>query len=207
MARLKYKNSFGSQGSKLDLQRIDLFKVTLDLPTVLGLTWDENVEFAVEKFPFPDRKKDVTTIKYMQQTNNLIGGDTAMTAIDIPVRYAFAQRTAECLEKWFWLIANPRTGGVGLTSEVKCQGFLRWLIPNMAKQVADLHGQPRPGEDTMKDGMVYTLEGCWISGLKFVDADMTQSGYVTATFNLCVDRWYPENIDQLVSTGGNVTGF
>ena len=63
MARLKYRNTFGSQGSKLDLQRIDLFKVTLELPTAIGLPWDEHVEFAIEKFPFPDRKKDTTAVK------------------------------------------------------------------------------------------------------------------------------------------------
>lgn len=197
MARLKYKNSFGSQGSKLDLQRSDLFKVTLELPPALGLPWDEHVEFAIEKFPFPDRKKEVTQIKYMQQSNALIGGDSATSAVDIPVRYAFAQRTVEALEKWFYLIANPLTGGVGLTSEVKCKGYLRWLVPNMAKQIADIRGQARPGEDTMMDGAVYVLEGCWIAGLKFVDADMTQSGPVTMSFSLQCDRWYPENIDQL----------
>jgi hypothetical protein len=197
MARLKYKNTFGSQGSKLDVQRVDLFKVTLELPTAIGLPWDEHVEFAIEKFPFPDRKKDTTPIKYMQQTNILVGGDTATGPAEIPVRYAFAQRTAECLEKWFYLIANPLTGGVGLPSEIKCKGYLRWLVPNMAKQIADIHGQPRPGEDTMMDGAIYILEGCWIQGLKFVDADMTASGYVTMSFSLQCDRWYPENIDAL----------
>ncbi len=200
MARLKYKNTFGSQNSKLDLQRNDLFKVSLDLPKAIGLLWEEHVEFAVEKFPFPDRKKDVTPIKYMQQTNLLIGGDAASTAVEIPVRYAFAQRTAEALEKWFYLIANPLTGGVGLTSEVKCKGYLRWLVPNMAKQIADIHGQPRPGEDTMKDGALYVLEGCWINGLKFVDADMITSTSVTLSFSLQCDRWYPENIDALQIT-------
>jgi len=197
MARLKYKNSFGSQNSKLDVQRVDLFKITLELPTAIGLPWDEHVEFAIENFPFPERKKDVTQIKYMQQTNSLIGGDTATQATGIKVRYAFAQRTAEALEKWFYLIANPLTGGVGLTSEVKCKGYLRWLVPNMAKQIADIRGQPRPGEDTMMDGAVYVLEGCWIQGLKFQDGDMTQSGYVTMAFDLQIDRWYPEDIDRL----------
>lgn len=201
MARLKFKNTFGSQNSKLDVQRVDLFKVTLELPTAIGLPWDEHVEFAIEKFPFPDRKKEVVPIKYMQQTNNLIGGDTATPSVEIPVRYAFAQRTAEALEKWFYLIANPLTGGVGLTSEVKCKGYLRWQIPNMAKQIADIRGQPRPGEDTMMDGAVYVLEGCWIQGLKFVDGDMTTSGYVNMMFSLQIDRWYPDQIDRLQVTG------
>ena len=102
MARLNFKNTFGSQNSKLDLQRVDLFKVTLVLPSALGLDWTENVEFAVEQFPFPERSREMIQVKYMQQTNFLIGGDTPTPAIDIPVRYAFAQRTAEALEKWFW---------------------------------------------------------------------------------------------------------
>ena len=197
MARLKYRNTFGSQNSKLDVQRSDLFKITLELPTALGLPWDEHVEFAVEKFPFPDRKVDTIPLKYMQQTNHLIGADAATTPVEIPVRYAFAQRTAECLERWFRLISNQITGGVGLTSEVKCKGFMRWLIPNMRKQIADIRGIPRPGEDTMMDGAVYVLEGCFINGLKFIDADMGAPNVVTMTFSLCVDRWYPENIDKI----------
>lgn len=201
MARLNYKNTFASQNSKLDLQRVDLFKVTLELPSAIGLPWDEHVEFAVEKFPFPDRKKDVVAIKYMQQTNQMLGGDQATPAVDIPVRYAFAQRTAEALEKWFYLIANPITGGVGLTSEVKCLGYLRWMIPNMAKQIADINGQAMVGQDTMMDGAQYVLEGCLITGLKFVDADMTTSNYVTMSFTLQVDRWYPVDVNNLQVTG------
>lgn len=197
MARLKYKNTFGSQNSKLDLQRTDLFKVTLTLPTALGLTWDENVEFAVENFPFPERTRETIPIKYLQQTNHLIGADAAMPAIDLKVRYAFAQRTAEALEKWFWLVSNPLTGGVGLTTEVKAKGIVRWLVPNMAKQIADIRGQPRPGEDTLIDGLTYVLEGCLIKGLKFADADMTQSTYVNMMFNLQIDRYYPQDIDAM----------
>lgn len=197
MARLKYKNTFGSQNSKLDLQRADLFKVTLELPSAIGLPWDEHVEFAIQSFPFPDRKRETIPIKYMQQTNHLIGADTATGAVEIPVRYAFAQRTAEALEKWSYLIANPITGGVGLTSEVKCKGYLRWLIPNMRKQIADVRGTPRPGEDTMQDGAIYVLEGCWINGLKFTDADMTKSDAVMLQFSLQIDRWYPEAINSL----------
>ena len=113
MARLKFKNNFGSQNSKLDLQRVDLFKVTLELPTALGLPWDEHVEFAIENFPFPDRQVDTVPIKFMQQTNHLLAADAATSASEIKVRYAFAQRTAECLEKWFRLIPNQLTGGVG----------------------------------------------------------------------------------------------
>jgi len=201
MARLNFKNTFASQNSRLDLQRVDLFKVTLELPSAIGLPWDEHVEFAVEKFPFPDRKKDVVPIKYMQQTNLMLGGDQASPGVDIPVRYAFAQRTAEALEKWSYLHANPITGGVGLTSEIKCLGYLRWMIPNMAKQIADINGVALVGQDTMLDGAQYVLEGCMITGLKYVDADMTTSNYVTLTFTLQVDRWYPVDINNLQVTG------
>jgi hypothetical protein len=200
MARLRYKNTFGSQNSKLDLQRTDLFKITLELPTAIGLPWDEHVEFAVEKFPWPDRSVETVPIKFMQQTNHLIGADTPTPAVDIPVRYAFAQRTAEALEKWQWLIRNPVTGGVGLTSEVKAKGIMRWMVPNMRKQISDLQGQPRPGEDTLIDGLTYELEGCMIKGFKYADADMTQSSYVTAIFSLQIDRYYPQNINKMQVT-------
>src|SRR5882724_5989628 len=126
MGRMNFNNTFGSQNSNLDLQRVDLWKVTLALPAVLGIDWTENVEFALEKFPFPERSREMIQVKYMQQTNFLIGGDTPTPAIEIPVRYAFGQRTAEALEKWYWLVANPLTGGVGLTTQVKSKGIMRW---------------------------------------------------------------------------------
>jgi hypothetical protein len=201
---MNFKNTFGSQigagGTGLDLQRVDLFKLTLVLPSALNLDWTENVEFAVEKFPIPERSREMIGLKYMQQTNYLIGGDTPTPAVEVPVRYAFAQRTAEALEKWFWLVANPKTGGVGLTSEVKSKGYLRWLVPNMAKQIADLRGQATPGESTLKNGLIYELEGCIIKGLKFADADMTQSGVVNLLFNLQFDRMYPADLDSMQVT-------
>jgi hypothetical protein len=77
MARMNFKNTFGSQigagGTGLDLQRVDLFKLTLVLPSALNLDWTENVEFAVEKFPIPERSREMIAVKYMQQTNYLIG--------------------------------------------------------------------------------------------------------------------------------------
>jgi len=201
---MNFKNTFGSQigagGTGLDLQRVDLFKLTLVLPSALNLDWTENVEFAVEKFPIPERTREMIAVKYMQQTNYLIGGDTPTPAVEVPVRYAFAQRTAEALEKWFWLVANPKTGGVGLTSEVKSKGYLRWLVPNMAKQIADLRGQATPGESTLKDGLIYELEGCIIKGLKFADGDMTQSSYVNLMFSLQFDRMYPSDLDSMQVT-------
>ena len=205
MAKMNIKNTFGSMinqgGTGLDLQRVDLFKVTLVLPAALNLDWTENVEFAVEKFPMPERSREMIQVKYMQQTNYLLGGDTPTPGIEIPVRYAFAQRTAEALEKWYWLASNPKTGGVGLTSEVKAKGYLRWLVPNMQKQIADIRGNATPGESTLKTGLTYEMEGCLIKGLKFADADMTQSGYVNLMFGLQIDRMYPVDVNRMQVTG------
>lgn len=196
--RMNFKNTFGSQDSRLDLQRVDLWKVTLQLPQALGLSWAENVEFALQNFPFPDRSREMIQVKYMQQTNHLLGHDAPTSVSEIQVRYAFAQRTAEALEKWFQLCANQYTGGVGLTSQVKAKGYLRWLVPNMQKQIQDIRGIPVPGENTLNEGLTYVLEGCIIKGLKYTDADMTQSGPVNLVFSLQMDRYYPVNLDQMV---------
>ena len=202
MARMRFKNTFGAsfEADGIDLQRVDLWMVSIKLPTVLGITWEENVDFALEKFPFPDRSREMIEVKYMQQTNFVIGRDTPTPAIEIPVRYAFEQRTAEALEKWNYLVANPQTGGVGLTSRCKAKGYMRWMVPNMQKQIQDIRGNAQPGENTMMDGLTYVLEGCIIRGLRFVDADMTQSGYVNLLFNLQIDRYYPENVSSMKVT-------
>jgi len=202
--RLEFKNVFGSQstsyGGGLDVQRVDLFKVTLFLPQALldlGLTWENNVQFAVEKFPFPDRTVELIPVKYMQQTNKMIGADTDSAPVEITVRYAFQERTAETLEAWFQLVRNQRTGGVGLTSMVKAKGILRWLVPNMEKQIADLRGTPLPGAGTMTEGLTYELEGCVIRGLKFTDPDMTQSANVNMQFGLSIDRVIPPALNRM----------
>jgi hypothetical protein len=200
MARMNFNNTFGSQNSNLDLQRVDLWKVTLSLPAVLGIDWTENVEFALEKFPFPERSREMIQVKYMQQTNYLIGGDTPTPAIEIPVRYAFGQRTAEALEKWFWLVANPLTGGVGLTTQVKGKGIMRWQVPNMPQLVSDINSGAQSSQNTMQEGLIYALEGCIIKGLRFTDADMTQSGAVNLLFNLQIDRYYPLDINAMQVT-------
>lgn len=201
MSRMNFKNRFGSQAtstnSSLDLQRTDLWKVSISLPAAIGLKWEEEVEFALEKFPFPTRERNFTAVKYMQQTNFLIGHDAESGSVEIPVRYAFAARTAEALEKWYYLVANPETGGVGLTSECKAAGEMRWLTPNMSAQRQALTGTvPENSQSIMTTGRIYKLEGCIIKGLKFSDADMTQSGYVTLNFSLQVDRWYPLKLSQ-----------
>ena len=196
---MKFKNTFGAQNSRMDLQRQDLFKFTINLPTVLRMAWTENVEFAVEKFPFPERAVEMTGVKYMQQTNFLIGGDVPTAPIEVPVRWAFAQRTLEALEKWMTLIRNPRTGGVGLTSLVKSDGLFQWIVPNQTAQDRDIRGQPvAGGADVMKAGVNYYLEGVLLKGLKFSDADMTQSGKVDVQMSIQIDRYYPENVDALI---------
>ncbi len=197
--RMNFKNTFGSStdSAGIDLQRVDLWKVSLTFPTGVGIKWADEVEFALEKFPFPDRSREMIEVKYMQQTNYLIGRDTPTPAIEIPVRYAFQALTAEALEKWNYLCANPQTGGVGLTSSLKAKGYMRWMVPNMDRQRQDLTGGAISTEKTLDDGLIYVLEGCIIKGLRFVDADMTQSGYVNLLFGLQIDRYYPKDVNAM----------
>ena len=193
------KNTWGSApssgGTGIDQQRVDLFRVSLTLPDALGGVgvWDEHIQFAVEQFPFPDNKIQTFDTKFLNQTNHQIGADAANSPIDIPVRYAFSQMTAKVLYQWLYLISNPVTGGSGLTSAVKANGEFRWLIPDMEKQRANaiaLGGAD--GTDLLKTGLVYKLEGCFISGLKPTNANMTTgNGPVNLDFNLHVDRYYP----------------
>lgn len=207
MPRMRNKNQWAAAGLGVDPQRSDLFKVTLQLPPALGgaSRWTDDIEFAIEKFPFPNRLREVIPIKYLNQTNYAIGADTQTESIEVPVRYAFNQPTVQLLERWNYLTSNPETGGVALASQVKCNGRFRWLVPNMAVQ--KLIETASPTEDTMVDGLVYRLEGCMIRGFKFSDADMTSSnGIVTVQFNLQIDRYYPENIGNMV-VGGALGGF
>jgi hypothetical protein len=199
MGRIIYQNTFGSQGSKLDLQRNDLWKCSISPPAPLGNLWEAEVQFAVEKFPFPQREKEHIPIKYLQQTNKLIGGDTDMAPVELTIRYPFAARTLEILEKWFWLVANPRTGGVGLTSQVKGMGYFRYLVPNMARQVADLQAGAQPAQDTLMDGLQWVLEGVWPKAFKMTDADMTTGNAVAmAMVTFAIDRYYPVDINNMV---------
>lgn len=200
MSRMLFRNTFASQGSNLDLQRQDLFKFTINLPPALGLDWTENVEFAVEKFPFPERSIEVIGIKYMQQTNFQIGGDTPTPAIEVQVRYPFGQLTAQALEQWMWLIRNPLTGGVGLTSAVKTNGVFTWLVPNEPAQQGDISSTPTTAQTAMQPGLTLTLEGCLPKGLKFSDADMTTSGKVDASLSVQIDRWYPTNVQSMLAS-------
>jgi len=200
--KIGFNNTFGAQTSatSLDLQRSDLWKVNISLPQVLGYQWVDDVQFLLEKFPFPNREREMIEVKYMQQTNLLIGKDTPTPAIEIPVRYAFSTRAAEALEKWFWLSSNPRTGGVGLTSQVKAMGRMTWYTPNMQNMVNDINNQAQPGASTMDPGLTYVLEGCQPKGLKFSDGDMTASGFVNMMFSLQIDRYYPVDVNSMVTT-------
>jgi hypothetical protein len=196
------KNTWGStvtggDGKGYDQQRVDLFRISLVLPSIPGGgglgVWDDSVQFAIQSFPFPEMKVQTFPTKYLQQTNHQLGGDEATAPTVIPVRYAFSQKTAQTLYKWQYLISNPVTGGVGLTTACKCNGEFVWLVPNMGKQRTDaaaLGGEP--SSQAMTEGLVYKLEGCLITGLKPMDADMTQGNSgVTLSFSLHIDRYFP----------------
>lgn len=192
------KNLWGAQNSNVDAQRKDLFTVKLDLPSALKSVgaWNETVEFALESFPFPERKRNTIPIKWQQQTNHLPGADVATSPIDIIVRYAFNQRTHEVLQRWDYLASNPHTGGVAQASALKCQGRFLWLIPDM--NVQSNVESTSSAQEPLKVGLVYILEGCMITGLKPDGGDHTSEDIVKLTFNLSIDRWYPEDIRQMV---------
>jgi hypothetical protein len=94
-------------------------------------------------------------------------------------------------------VSNPLTGGVGLTTQVKGKGIMRWQVPNMAQLIADMDSGAQSSPNTMSEGLVYALEGCIIKGLRFTDADMTQSGAVNLLFNLQIDRYYPLDVNAM----------
>lgn len=198
MGRINYANTFGSQGSRLDLQRNDLWKVYISLPPAININWESEVQFAVEKFPFPAREREHIPIKYLQQVNKQIGGDIDLPTSELTIRYPFGARTAEALEKWFWLIANPLTGGVGLTSECKSKGYFQYLVPNMARQKADLAANAQSSADTLKAGLRWVLEGVWVKAFKMSDADMSTGNAVSMCMvTFAIDRYYPENINSM----------
>jgi hypothetical protein len=197
---MQYRNLWGTQESGYDQQRADLFKVQIHLPSVLGgiTNWSNDVEFAVTKFPFPDRKRETIPIKYLNMTNHMLGADAATGPIEIPVRYAFNQATHMVLEKWHQMTSNPRTGGVAQTSTIKCNGEFWWLIPNTPEQEKVSQTET---EAAMRVGMRYQLEGCLITGLKPSGADMAATGesaLVNLDFTLSVDRYFPVQISNMV---------
>ncbi len=210
MPQLKFKNVFGAQGSGTDQQRSDLFGVSLKFPQALNVgggapganLWESECGFAVEQFSFPDRNVEMIPIKYLQQTNFMVGADAPTSPINLILRYAYNRRTAELLERWKWLISNPRTGGAAQTSAVKTSGRFYWLVPNMAKQVEI---EDPSDQDTMAIGAAYYLEGCLLQNLKPSDANMTQNGGATLSFGLQCDRYYPLRIADL--DVGTIAGF
>jgi hypothetical protein len=201
---MNFKNTFGSATSAggIDLQRVDLWRVNLVLPQIAGTilannVWANEVQFALEKFPFPERAREMIEVKYMQQTNYLIGKDMATPAIEVPVRYAFQALTAQVLEQWNYLCANPQTGGIGLTSAVKAKGTMQWYVPDMSQQAAGIAANPSATDNILEPGLYYVLEGCIIKGLRFTDADMTQSAAVNLLFSLQIDRYYPADVTDM----------
>ena len=91
---IKFKNIWGATDGGVDQQRADLFQVHIDLPSVLGSVgrWGDSVEFALTRFPFPERKVEMIAVKRMQQTNHVIGPDQATGPIEIPCALRFQPR-------------------------------------------------------------------------------------------------------------------
>lgn len=204
-----FKNMFGSAGSNLDQQRKDLFRVSIALPSALGdqnsgtNIWDNEIAWAIAKFPFPSRAVETTQTKYLQQTNHQIGADVASESITMPVRYAFNRRSIELLERWRNLISDPRTGRVARTSVVKTTGFFYWLIPNDAVLT-----QESPSiDDSFKLLRAYHLEGCLLTDLMPEEADMESSGSILYSFKMQIDRYYPVNPEDLYATPGNLVAL
>lgn len=202
--KMHNRNLWGVAQTGVDPQRADLFRVVLNVPSAIqgmaGINgWNEHVEFAIEKFPFPERGREMIPMKYLNQTNFILGPDSPTGAIDMTVRYAFNARTLELLEKWNFLTSNPITGGVGLTTRLKTDGALWFLVPDHAQQEAD-HNTPlgAGGGAGLKVGAVYYLEGCLVKGLKLSELDQSSTnGLVTATFSLQIDRYYPADVNKM----------
>lgn len=192
---MQYKNEWGTYGSNLDPQRTDLFRVQMAIPAEVGGagSWNEHVAFAVDRFPFPDRAQQTFDMKYLNQVNHILGSDQSTGAIEVPVRYAFSQPTAQLLYRWHALTSNPRTGAVVRTTQIKTYGFFYWLIPR--KLTPDIVDQMEVDPNALEVGMVYRLEGCMPINVKPSDANMNEgNNYVTLTFRLSVDRFYPESL-------------
>jgi len=202
---IKFRNAWGSADSNLDQQRQDLFRVSINLPPALGANsaWNQKVEFAVSKFPFPARSREVVPIKYLNMTNFQIGADTPTDAIEMTVRYAFNQETATVLEKWHWMTSHPGSGGVALTSLIKANGTFWWLVPSLNGNT-DPGGVSSPTSDGLTLGGAYQLEGIILKGLKPSDGDMeTSNGLVNLSVSLQIDRYYPIKPEDLkIQTSG-----
>lgn len=202
-----FRNVWGSANSNLDQQRGDLFRVALNLPPALGgvSKWDASIQFAVTKFPFPARDREMVPTKYLNQTNYQLGADIGLGTIAFPVRYAFNQDTAVILERWNWMTSHPGTGAVALTSQIKCNGYFYWLIPNLDTTAVPSSITEAASTNAMLDGGAYALEGVMLKGLKPSDADMeSNNNLVTLELTLQIDRYYPINpLDLQIATTQN----
>lgn len=202
--KMQNRNLWGVAQTGVDPQRADLFRVILNVPeAIAGMSgvggWNEHVEFAIEKFPFPERNREMIPVKYLNQTNFVLGPDSPVGQIDLTIRYAFNARTLELLEKWNFLTSNPITGGVGLTTRLKADGELWFLVPDHAAQEADVStAVGQSGNAGLIPGARYYLEGCLIKGLRLSELDQSSTnGLVTATFSLQIDRYYPVDVNAM----------
>jgi hypothetical protein len=208
MPVIQYQNSWGAQNSQLDPLRPDLFRIQLQIPPqVLGGgagLWDSEVSFGIKSFPFPDREREMIPVKWLQQTNYVLGADVGLTPTALNVRWAFNRRTVEILERWHQLTSNSQNGGVAITSQVKTNGFLYFLLPNMSA-VAD---PTDTTNDAFTDGPRYYLEGVLIKGLKPAqNLDMTVGNEImTVDMNIQLDRYYPLDPSDLTVLPGAVGG-
>ena len=196
--QLPFKTPFGQANVNVDPQRSDLFQVVLVFPPILNVganapgtasLWESECQFAVKTFPFPERDREMIPVKYLNQTNFVIGADAPSGPVAVEVRYPFQRRTGEMLERWHQLISNSQTGGVAITSQVKSYGYFYWMVPNM-----DIQADPENTSttDTMLYGPSYYIEGVLIKNLKPSNADTSVgNNLVEFTFTLQIDRYYP----------------
>jgi len=201
MGLVAANNTWGSQGSQLDPLRSDLFRVNITLPPAVAgggaNLWDAEISFAVEKFPFPERSREMIGIKYLQQTNFVPGGDTPTPAINLSIRWAFNRRTAELLEIWNQFSANSTNGGVGIASLVKTNGLVVHLIPDMGALTNPQDATSGSAGAALVDGPAWYLEGIQLKSLKPApDLDMTQGNQLLGLeLGLQIDRYYAVNND------------
>lgn len=206
---IKFHNIWGAKDSGLDQQRGDFFRVAINLPAALGgvSKWDSAIQFAVQKFPLPERMREMVPIKYFQQINMQIGGDVQGGVIEVPVRYAFNQDTAKVLEQWHWMTAHPGTGGVALTSQIKANGYFYWMIPNIDLSKAPGAVSEAASANLFLDGGAFALEGILVKGLKMSEANMDSgTDLVYCNLTLQIDRYYPLTPDDLKKVTTNITG-
>src|SRR2546426_8058655 len=95
------------------------------------------------------------------------------------------------------MTSNPKTGSVGLATQIKSNGVFCWLAPNGAKQ-SSVPPEDIPASEAFDLKRTYVLEGCMIANLKPSDADMTVgNNIVTLSLNMQIDRYYPADPKDL----------